>query len=339
MKKIKINMLSMADSVEGQGVGSAYLEQVSLVKQSNKFNIIINSKEKADIVHCHTFEPRCYYRMIRNKGVNVAYVHLVPKTLKGSIKMPKFALRVFEKYIVSFYKKADYSVVVNPSFKKDLIEIGLKEDKIHYIPNYVSKEKFHKLEAKEIEKLKKKYNLPKDRFIVLSVGQVQTRKGVNDFIECAKKLPEVTFVWCGGFSFGRITDGYAELKKIMENPPENVIFAGMIPREEMNAFYNMANLIFIPAYAELFPMVILEAINSDKPFLVRDLELYEDILFKDYLKGSDNEEFIKLIEKLKNDEKFYKKAEKKSNELSKFYSKEHVLALWEEFYTTIANKE
>ena len=32
MKKIKINMLSNADSVDGQGVGSAYLEQVSLIQ-------------------------------------------------------------------------------------------------------------------------------------------------------------------------------------------------------------------------------------------------------------------------------------------------------------------
>ena len=32
MKKITINMLSKADSVDGQGVGSAYIEQVRLRK-------------------------------------------------------------------------------------------------------------------------------------------------------------------------------------------------------------------------------------------------------------------------------------------------------------------
>lgn len=36
MKKIKINMLSNADSVDGQGVGSAYLEQVSLIRDELK---------------------------------------------------------------------------------------------------------------------------------------------------------------------------------------------------------------------------------------------------------------------------------------------------------------
>ena len=32
--KLRINMLSKATSVSGQGVGSAYMEQVSLVKEN-----------------------------------------------------------------------------------------------------------------------------------------------------------------------------------------------------------------------------------------------------------------------------------------------------------------
>ena len=33
MKKIRVNMLSMADSVDGQGVGSAYIELMKLLKE------------------------------------------------------------------------------------------------------------------------------------------------------------------------------------------------------------------------------------------------------------------------------------------------------------------
>ena len=50
----------------------------------------------------------------------------------------------------------------------------------------------------------------------MGAGQVQTRKGVMDFVEVAKKMPDVKFVWAGGFSFGAITDGHEELKKIMD---------------------------------------------------------------------------------------------------------------------------
>ena len=121
-KKININMLSSADKVDGQGVGSAYLEQVALVKDGAKdyFNIQINGKEKADIIHCHTIDPINYIKMKKNKGVNVSYVHFLPDTLDGSIKLPGFAFNIFKKYVIKFYKTADHVVVVNPIFMKDL---------------------------------------------------------------------------------------------------------------------------------------------------------------------------------------------------------------------------
>ena len=43
MKKIKVNMLSMADSVDGQGVGSAYLELIKLLKTKGKNDFEIQS--------------------------------------------------------------------------------------------------------------------------------------------------------------------------------------------------------------------------------------------------------------------------------------------------------
>ena len=46
MKKIRINMLSQATSVDGQGVGSAYIEQVALVKENDDiFEVEVNSKK------------------------------------------------------------------------------------------------------------------------------------------------------------------------------------------------------------------------------------------------------------------------------------------------------
>ena len=275
----------------------------------------------------------------KNKnGVNVSYVHFLPTTLDGSIKLPKFAFNIFKKYVIKFYKTADHLVVVNPIFIKDLEKAGINREKISYIPNYVSKEKFYKYTKTQKNKIREKYGLKDEDFIVLGAGQVQTRKGVKDFIECAKKLPKIKFVWCGGFSFGKITDGYDELKEIMENPPKNVKFLGIIPREEMNDMFNMADVLFVPSYNELFPMTILEAVNSETPLLLRNLELYEDILFDNYLKGKSNTEFVKILKELSSDEKLYKKYSKKSKLISEFYTKEHVLEMWEEFYNNIVKK-
>ena len=325
-------MLSSADKVAGQGVGSAYLEQVNLIREgaSDLFDIYINSRKKCDIVHVHTVDLWNYFKM--KKGVSVCYVHFLPDTLDGSIKLPKFAFNVFKKYVTKFYNKADHLVVVNPIFIDDLVKFGIDRSKISYIPNYVSKENFYKKDASFI---REKYNIKKDDFVVLGVGQVQTRKGVMDFIDVANKMPDVTFVWCGGFSFGKITDGYDELKKVYENPPKNVIFTGIIPREEMNDMYNMADVLFMPSYNELFPMSILEAINSSKPLVLRDLDLYRDILFSKYLKGNNNDEFVSLISDLKNDKNLYDEYSKLSTEISEYYSKEHVLEIWKKFYQDI----
>ena len=341
MKKIRINMLSMADSVDGQGVGSAYLELIKLLKEKGKkdFEILINDKIKnSDIIHAHTVEPRNYLKLKRSKVPTIAYVHFLPDTLDGSIKLPKPIFKIFKKYVISFYKQADNLVVVNPIFKNDMIKAGLDKNKITYIPNFVSKEKFYKKSSQEIIKLRKKYNLSEDKFVVLGAGQVQNRKGVLDFVEVAKMLPEVQFIWAGGFSFGAITDGHDKLKKVMDNPPKNVKFLGIIPRDDMNDLFNACDLLFVPSYNELFPMTILEACSTDTPILLRNLELYEDILFKKYLSADNNNDFSNIIKKLSNDKKLYKEQVENAKYISNYYSEENVYNLWKEFYTNLIKK-
>lgn len=337
-KKIRVNMLSIADSVDGQGVGSAYLELIKLLKEDGKddFEIQLNKGIKnCDIIHAHTFEPRNYIKLKMAKVPTVSYVHCLPEHFDGSIKLPKLAFKIFKKYVINFYKNADHLVVVNPVFKKDMIKAGLDEDKITYIPNFVSKEKFYKKSASEIKKIRQKYDLNEDDFVVLGAGQVQNRKGVVDFVEVAKMLPDIKFIWAGGFSFGAITDGHKKLEQIMKNPPKNVKFLGIIPRDDMNDLFNAGDLLFVPSYNELFPMTILEACSTDTPILLRNLELYEDILFKKYLCADNNKEFAKLIKLYKDNKKVYNEQVENAKYISNFYSKGNIYKMWKEFYTSI----
>lgn len=340
VSKFTINMLSSAENIPGQGVASAYIEQVKLVKSGSKgkFDVVVNSNKVHEIQHFHTIDFSHFIKLQKNKSINVCYVHFLPHTLDGSIKLPKPIFNFFKKYVIKFYKSADELVVVNPIFIKELEKYNIDRDKIHYIPNYVSKENFYPINEKEIEKIKIKYQIPLDKKIVLGVGQVQSRKGVLDFVEVANLLEDVEFVWCGGFSFGNITDGYKELKEIYDNPPKNVKFLGIIDRPDMNNLYNVADILFMPSYNELFPMSILEAVNSGVPLLLRDLDLYHDILFDKYLRSDNNEEFAKKIKELLNDENLYNKMSNGSSEIANFYSKENVYQQWEDFYLGIYDK-
>ncbi len=339
MNKLRINMLSKADSVDGQGVGSAYLEQVALVRECDDiFDVTVNKGgSKFDIVHVHTINPQYLIKM-NKKHVNVCYVHMLPDTLDGSIKLPKFLFKLFKRYVIKFYRKADEIVVVNPIFIGPLVDLGIKRDHITYIPNYVSKDQFHVISEEKRMAVRDIYGVPRDRFVVLGVGQVQTRKGVLDFVETARRNPEMFFVWAGGFSFGKITDGYKELKEIVDNPPANVKFTGIVKRDKMNDIFNMSDVLFMPSFNELFPMAILEAVNAHKPVLLRDLELYVDILFEKYEKGHGVDDFVRALQDLKTDKKLYEKASKNSAYISEFYSKEHVREIWREYYPRVYQK-
>jgi 1,2-diacylglycerol-3-alpha-glucose alpha-1,2-galactosyltransferase len=334
-----INMLSSADKVKGQGVGSAYLEQVNLVQNGldKEYKVVINKKARTEIMHYHTIDLKHYLSVpfAKRKGVTVGYVHFLPETIEGSIKLPNLIKKIFYKYIINFYNSMDYLVTVNPNFITKLEAYNIDRKKITYIPNFVSTEKFYNLSTENKYIAKEKLKIARDAFVVLGVGQIQTRKGVLDFIDIAKKLPEVQFIWAGGFSFGNITDGYKELKNEIENAPKNILFTGIVERDLMNDIYNISDVLFMPSYNELFPMSILEAMNTHTPILLRDLELYEDILFDYYLKEHDNEGFIKAIEKLKNDTSYYEQAKEKAIRGHNFYSRENVLAMWEKFYKKV----
>lgn len=342
-KKIVIKMLSKADSVEGQGVGSAYLEQVKLVKETSGdiFEVIINKHKKCDILHVHSINPSLYIRMrcANKKTKKVMYCHFLPQTLKDSLKLPKGIFRILASYVMSFYKHADYLVVVNPIFIDELNKLGVKKERIVYIPNYVNDLDFYPITDKnQLDEIKDKYHLDKTKKIIISAGQVQSRKGVLDFVEVAKRNPVVLFVWCGGFSFGKITEGYDELKKVVENPPENVKFLGIIPRKEMNAMFNISDALFMPSYNELFPMTILEAASVEKPIILRDLDLYKPILFENKHYFTNNEEFDAAIKRLLSDEKYYEDLKEDSLAIKRYYSKNNVGKLWREFYLSILKK-
>lgn len=338
-KKKTINMVSQATSVKGQGVGSAYLEQVRLVREglSDKFEVFENVRMTADITHYHTINPSFFINKKRRckNGTSVCYVHFLPSTVDESLKLPKPARAIFYKYMIKFYSIMDHLVVVNPYFIDALEEYGIPRDRVTYIPNYVDTDKFHPLSKEKKAKIRQKLHIPEDKFTVMCAGQLQVRKGIFDFLECAKRLPDVQFVWAGGFSFGRLTDGYDELREIVKNPPKNVKFLGIVDREKMNLVYNAADVMFLPSFDELFPMTILEAMCVNIPILLRDIPIYNNILFDFYYRENDVDGFVRALEKLRDDKEYYRKGCENAKRGNEFYEKKHVLKMWDDFYTSI----
>ena len=337
---VSINMLSHADKIKGQGVLSAHDEQVELVKQIGNYDVEENQKKICNITHFHTVNLQYFLILpfLKKRSTTVAYVHFVPETLEDSIHLNKLFKYVFYKYLIKFYNSMDRLVVVNPYYIDVLNDYGIKRDKIKYIPNYVSSDKFYKMSDEEKIRMREKYNIPKDKFVVLAVGQLKKRKGVMDFIQIAKNMPDIEFIWAGGAVFGKMSEGYDEIMSIINGKlPNNINFLGLIDRDKMNEVYNMSDIMFLPSYEELFPMSILEAMCVNIPVLTRDLDIYNGILFDFYCSGSNNKEFVNIINKLKNDKDYYKEMSDKSKKGNIFYSKENVKSMWDDFYKDCFN--
>jgi 1,2-diacylglycerol-3-alpha-glucose alpha-1,2-galactosyltransferase len=334
---IKVNMFSSASKVKGQGVGSAYEELIRLLKTHfpKQIDVSINQFTKSDISHYHTIDPNFYLSTFSKKrGLKVGYVHFLPETIEGSLSIPQPFRSIFYKYIISFYKRMDRIVVVNPTFIEKLTAYGIKRDVITYIPNFVRKDEFYRFSETDRAAVRERLGV-KDRFTVLGIGQVQERKGVKDFIKLAENNPDKYFIWAGGFSFGRLTDGYADLKRVVDNPPSNLKFTGIVDRNALVEYYNASDLFLLPSYNELFPMSVLEAFSCGVPVMLRDLELYHSIIKGYYIPTEDYEDMNVQLNSLSEDKEKLNKFKKLSDVASDEYSEEHLAQIWLDFYSSL----
>lgn len=344
MREFTLNMLSHADRVKGQGVLSAYLEELHLItgnldqiegKDTDfQMKVVVNSARPADITHIHTVNPQFFMQIpyLKNKGVTVASVHFLPETVDQSLSIPKVFREFFYDYLIQFYKSVDYLVTVNPCFIPKLAAYGIDENKVTYIPNYVSSKQFYPVDEQRKRELRKEYHLKEDVFTVVCAGQLQTRKGVFEYAKLAEQLPQMQFVWAGDFAFGNMSDGYKDIEKLLKEHPQNLHFTGLVERDKMPQVYQMGDVMLLPSFDELFPMTVLEAMSCHVPILLRDLDLYPVILDGYYLKAQDNAGFAEVLNKLSQQPQYYEQAVQMSRKGNDFYSEEHVLSMWRDFY-------
>ena len=157
----------------------------------------------------------------------------------------------------------------------------------------------YKFDKEKVRKYKDYFSIKDNQKVVIGIGLLFKRKGLHDFIEVAKKMPDITFIWFGALSKILCTH---DINKAIRNKPKNVIMPGYIDGDVIQGALQGADLFFFPSYEETEGIVVLEALASKIPLLIRDIPVYEDWLTNnvDCYKGNNNEEFIALIEKILN---------------------------------------
>lgn len=104
--------------------------------------------------------------------------------------------------------------------------------------------------------------------IVMYHGRITIQKGVDYFVEAARKVvdtdPNVVFVISGkGDMIGQIMHKVGAL-----GLSRNVIFAGALWYEERDRMYQSVDLVVMPSVSEPFGLVPLEAIQHGTPSLI-----------------------------------------------------------------------
>ena len=308
---MKVKLVSESNfTVKEHGVHTAFLATKKMLEEQG-VDVIVNSYEKADITHIHSVGPYSLTHLLKDKKVVVS-AHVIPASFRGSLILTKYWIEGAENYLRFFYNKASLVLAVAPKVSDVLKSIGVKT-RVEIFPNPIDTKTFKK-DAKIRNKIRTKHNFGESDFIVLSVGQVQSRKGVNDFLETAKKLPKIKFVWIGGKPFGKLTQIDKDLKENFKIPLQNVLFLGTRKVEEMPDYYNIADVFFLPSLQENAPMSVLEAGATELPLVLRNLQEYK-WLYKDGFISSEKNDFVGIISNLEKDAKLRTKASEDASKL------------------------
>lgn len=250
-------------------------------------------KDDFDLLHVNTFGLPSYLlaRKVKRQGKPVVvHAHTTEEDFRNSFILSNKLAPLLKKWLKKMYNTGDIIITPTPYSKKLLIAYKLSPP-IFNISNGVDINHFK--QNREVKgNFRQKYNFSMDDKIILSVGLHIERKGIFDFVEIAKRMPEYKFFWCG-YTNPRLIP--KKVRKLLKKPPENVFFPGFV--DNMKDAYNSADLFLFLSHEETEGIVVLEALSSQIPVIVRNIGVYEEWL-KDGVnckKASTTDQFIELI--------------------------------------------
>lgn len=214
---------------------------------------IINNN--IQLIHSHGFKPNIYLGLMPKKILNVKVI----STIHGWAK--KYAdrkLAVYEIINCFFIKRFSRCIAVSAIVRQDLLKKGIPSDKIIIIYNGINLDKGRK--RSNSKKIKEKFNLPTDAFVIGTAGRLVKEKGVDIFIKSAalfkKHNPDAFFLIAGDGPL--LADLKNKVKKL--GIEQDIRFLGFI--ENIYEFLSILDIFVLSSLTEGLPMILLEAMNA-----------------------------------------------------------------------------
>ncbi|WP_135664316.1 glycosyltransferase family 4 protein [Halorhabdus rudnickae] len=253
----------------------------------------------ADLLHLNNMGPKSVYyaRQARDVGVPVViHTHQTAEDFRESFAFSNALARPMAPYLRWAYSFGDH--LICPSEHNREVIAGYSDAPKTVISNGFDPGRLAGFESLREEYLDR-YDL--DPPVVFNVGHVIERKGLRSFVETARAMPELDFVWFGYLNptGGGWVDGLLRSRtttKLVENAPENCTFTGYV--EDIRGGFAAGDIFFFPTKNENEGMALLEAMACGRPPLVRSIPTFEWLNDdEDCLKAS--QDFTEPLERLR----------------------------------------
>lgn len=279
------------------GLGKAIKHQMTALENEHIEYTLDPKDDDYDILHINTYFPKSYRiaKKAKKKGKKIVYhAHSTEEDYKNGFILAKQTSKLFKKWLIKCYSLGD--VIVTPTlYSKNLLQgyKGLENKKIYDISNGIEID-FFKKDKKLGEKFRKDYGFTKNDKIVMGIGLYIERKGIVDFVELAKRLPEYKFIW---FGYSPLAAATKPVRKAVNTKLDNLFFPGYVERDVIKGAMSGADLYIFPTFEETEGIPIIEACACKQNAIVRDIPIFDGWLEdgKNVYKAKDVDEFEKKI--------------------------------------------
>ncbi len=288
-------------AIKKSGVAKALSHQMKAL-QSNQIDFTTNSDEPYDIAHINTVFPKSYAlaKRAKKEGKKVVYhAHSTEEDFRNSFLFSNLIAPLFKKWLMKCYNMGDCLVTPTPYSKRLLENYGLKPP-IHAISNGIEMEFFERDEEKG-KAFREQFGFSPDDKVIMSVGLYIERKGILDFVELAKRMPEYQFIW---FGYTPLYSVPAKIRRAVRTKLPNLHFPGYVDSSVLRTAYWGSDLFLFATQEETEGIVLLEALAARQRVLIRDIPIYEG-WFRDgenVYKASDLAGFEKQIRRILEEE-------------------------------------
>ena len=274
------------------------------IKEQLEFPYRKLRKLKPDVLHVPHYNVPIFYR-----GKMIVTIHDLTHLV-----LPEFLPNKLAKFYAKFMvwvaiNKSEKVLTDSENTKNDILKLfKVNPEKIQVSLLGVGEE-FIKKEKEVIYYLYNKFSIPKNKKILMYVGNLKPHKNLERLLEAYSKTESKneTCLLLVGKAFEKYNVLEDKEKKL--GIKNKVIHTGIVSQEELVDLYNLADLFIFPSLYEGFGLPVLEALNCGTPVICSNTSSITEVGgdFVEYFDPYKIEEIAKKIDENLDKEVDYKK--------------------------------